>query len=665
MRKESEQYSVTRFRSTVLFSALAPSTILFLAYFTVSLLDLWQFGPKVMQSIAYILSIVLGFTFLILAAVGKFTLSFRRMVPRLMIGVFVAIGAVFISGEDFERLSTLSLKPRPLFEYPEPTVVAFLTPPLYLGKETVTQNMISHGEGAKGINPIYEGSILDVRVEGTDWAPSINLSDGTEIKFDELKDGSFKVSAKINQQVSWSIDQGSYQLGHWPITLIDDEKPKIIEFSLQEHENEKGYIALRVRVADDRKIMNAAIEVIDNAGNSSDKKELSIREIKSYKSTFYVDLTGSELAGQEVALKLSVEDEAGQNSVSVLDKVEVPNKDYHSPIAHKLNALREELISADYDLNSLSRQMKALGLLSDDEGLPPIYYMALRSAYWRLTDPANENDFASARDMLWDIAEGIEDGGLSSIENDLIYSLDELSLSINQNQSVQNIRIYLRETDRLFRDYISVSNQTFSKRYSLEIDLNALRKLYSYILTFSDQEKFYNAALIVDFIRKGLTQNDDLILSEGGLGNYFALSESRQIIDNLIAIQKTLLASSYNDQMLRNVVNQSPAKKKNERTIKAKNNQIMLQTKVGAAVKLLGKKMSFTGDSSGFLIENASALVDEIIANMKKSELSQVTQSQSELIAIMSNLKRVLNKPISSAPELKDILQEINAKPVS
>lgn len=648
-----------------MFSALAPGIILFLAYYTVSLLDLWQFGPDVMQSVAYMLSIFLGLMFLVMAALGRFSLSVKRMLPRITIGMFVAFGAAFFSGEDFSRLSTLSLMPRAMFEYPEPQIVASITPPLYLERETVTQNMINDGEGAAGINPIYEGSILDVKVDGTDWAPTIKLSDGTEIKFDALNKGSFKVSAKIDQQISWSINQGSHRLGYWPITLIDDEKPKIINFTREEHKNDKGYIALGVRVADDRKIMSVAIEVIDDVGNSSDRRELSIREVQSYKSTFYIDLTGSEYAGKEVALKLTVEDEAGQRSTSILNEIEVPNKTYNNPVAHKLNALREELISSEYDLKSLSRQMKALGFLSDDEGLPPVYYMALRSAYWRLTDPSNENDFATGRDMLWDIAERVEDGGLATIENDLIYSLDELSLSINQNKSVQDIRESLRDTDRLFRDYIRASNQTVSKRYSLDIDIKALRKLYSYILTFSDQEKFYNAALIVDFMRKGLTQNDDLILSEGGLGNYFALSESRQIIDNLIAIQKTLLASSYNDQMLKEVIKQPSVRKKNERTIKAKSNQILLQTKVGVAVKLLGKKISFAGNNSDFLIQNATALVEEIIVNMEKSELSQVTQSQSELIAIMSNLKRVLNRPISSAPELKDILQEINAKPVS
>jgi len=73
----------------------------------------------------------------------------------------------------------------------------------------------------------------------------------------------------------------------------------------------------------------------------------------------------------------------------------------------------------------------------------------------------------------------------------------------------------------------------------------------------------------------------------------------------------------------------------------------------------------FSGSTSGFLINNASDLIEEILSSMKKSDTAEVTQSQSELIAVMSNLKRVLNKPVSRSPELQNILKEINSKPVS
>jgi len=327
-------------------------------------------------------------------------------------------------------------------------------------------------------------------------------------------------------------------------------------------------------------------------------------------------------------------------------------------VAGKLILLRKELDRPDYDLRRLARQIQALGLLPDSEGLPPVYYMALRSVYWRLTKPTYEDDIEIAKDLLWDVAIKLEGGDISVIENSLITKLDDLRLVLNQKKPIADVRDEIRSADRLFRQYSNAMENNFSNLYSLKIDFKSLRKLYSYILSFSEQEKYYNAALVVDFIRKGIVQNDDLILSKEGLGNYFVLSESRQIIENLISIQKTLLASSYNEQMKVKSKNIVDNQDMNE-------NRIILQSKVGDAVKLLGEKISFTGTSSEFLIHNASQLIQEILTNMKTSEISQVTQSQSELIGVMSNLKRLLNKPVSQSKELRDILHEINSKPVS
>ncbi|MBT5072963.1 MAG: DUF4175 family protein [Kordiimonadaceae bacterium] len=618
-----------------------------------------------MQIIIYFLIMATSILYVVMGLKGKTETSPKKLISRLGLFTSVTVIIALMSGDSFSRLSTLAFKPRALFDYPVPEITATLSPPLYLNQETSHKIIkISNAEDAD-INPIYEGSILDVHVKGLKWQPTVRLSDGKEVPFEVTEEGSFKASVKIDQQISWSLNQGSHVIGSWPIILIDDEKPVISSFTLEDHENEKGYIALKIALKDDRKIMKTSIEVGNESRGSMNFQDLSIRDVSSYNNIFYLDFTGSQYAGLKADLKILVEDEAGQVSTAELKDIELPEKTYSQPIAHKLISLRNELSEPDYDLRALSRQMKALGLLSDQEGLPPIYYMALRSAYWRLVDPSQTTDRQVARDLLWDIAQKIEDSELGPIENELIISLDELTLSINQKKTLGEIRDKLRVSNDLFRNYINASRTNVSGRYTLDVDMAALRKLYSYILAFSDQDKYRNAVMIVDFMKKGLVQNDELILSKGGLGNYFALSESRQIIDNLITIQKTLLASSYNEQMQGKLVESSIVRPKNNKKPKDKNKQILLQSKVGDAVKLLGEKISFAGDNSGFLIQNASELVNDIIANMKRSETHLVTQSQSELIAVMSNLKRVLNKPISSSFELQNILKEISSKPVS
>ena len=608
--------------------------------------------------------LIAGASCLILGCVGKIKFSNETAIKRLVICVGATVILALTNWADLSRLTTLAFMPRSLFEYPVPKITATITAPLYLQKETFQKNMGDIDSDNAGLNPIHEGSILDVHVAGTDWRPEVKLSDGKQVAFERLDDGSFKASTKIDTQISWSINQGSYTLGAWPIILIDDEDPQIEQFNLEDHENGKGYLAFDVDVSDDRKIMAAAIELINSDGTAADRKNLAIRDVKSYNSVFYLDFTGSDYAGMTANVKLSLEDEAGQVSSAVLNDVKIPIKTYSHEVAGKLMSLYHGLGESNPELRSIARQMKALGLLPDSEGLPAVYYMAMRSAYWRLVNQKDEEDRRVARDLLWDTAQRIEANGLGGIENRIIVGLDELTLLIHKKKTVNEIREGLRSVDGLFRDYIAAGKRTTSNDYTLNVDIQALRKLYSYILAFSDQEKYSNATLLVDFMRKGLVQNDDLILSKDGLGNYFALSEGRKIIDNLISIQKTLLASSSNEQMQNKLMKSMQMADRAPTAVNNKHSQFILQSKVGDAVKLLEQKVSFASDNSEFLLKNATILVDDILLKMKSSETNQVAQFQSELIAIMSNLKRELNKPETKSPELQNIMKEINSPPV-
>lgn len=643
---------------------VVPPLTLLLLYYTLSLFDIWEKFSPILQAVFYV-SLIAAFLLMItFSLLGKIKFNRKYTRRRFLVVLSAMLVGVLISGNNFERLTTLSFKPRALFKYDKPQLTATLTPPLYLDQDTTKKQLVITENGYEDINPIYEGSIIDLKVTGTQWAPTFLLSDGTEIAFEKIDDNEFIASTQIGSQNSWSLMQGSYKIGEWPIIIIDDEEPNIDHFTLEEYDNDKGYLAFKVDVDDDRKLMNASIAIQDKNGEKEDIKQLAIRNVRAINRVYYADFSGSQLAGQTANIILSIEDEAGQRTTSILKDILVPEKSYEHPVAGNLIDLRQELMEPSYDKRRILRHLKALGLLGEKEGLPAVYYMALRSAYWRLANPSEEDDVLTARDLLWDTAQTLENRGIGVIESDLLAALDELRLAIQQKQEVLEIREKLRTADQLFKDYSFIVSLDISNRYDLEIDIKALRRLYSYILAFSDQKKFYSASLIVDFMEKGLVQNDDLIFSRDGLGNYFALTESRQIIDNLIKIQKTLLASSYNEQMnskIRNErINVNEAK-----TTKNKKNQIALQEKVGAAVKMLGDKISFSGSTSGFLINNASDLIEEILSNMKKSDTAEVTQSQSELIAVMSNLKRVLNKPVSRSPELQNILKEINSKPVS
>ncbi|MDG1995293.1 MAG: DUF4175 family protein [Emcibacteraceae bacterium] len=660
MQKNDEKFKLNK-----TFYAVMPAVILGLIYYSVSLFDLWEIIPGYIQLVVLFAVIIAGVVLFFLDITGKLSLSKKRMSRRLAISASLAILAVITSGDHFLRLSTLSIMPRVLFDYSDPQITATLTPPLYLNQDSQHKELKKINDNYEEINPIYEGSVLDINVQGTKWAPEMVLSDGSLVAFEKVGENEFQANVKIDMQTSWQLRQGSYVIGDWPIQLIDDESPEIDQFALEEYENDKGYLAFKVDVDDDKKIMNAEIAILKKNGVTEENTPLAISEVRSMNSIYYASLSGSSYAGKKVDVVLNVEDEAGQVTSQIIEDVLIPEKQYRHPIANKLIAIREELFKDKYERNILFRELKALGLLGEKENLPAVYYMGLRTAYWRLVNPTNDNDQEVARDLLWDLAQKLEDSEAGVIERNLLASLDELRLSIRQKKEVQEIRENLRTSDTLFKEYALASNLSTSNLYTLAIDIKALRRLYSYILSFSDQEKYYNASLIVNFMKKGIVQNDDLIFSKDGLGNYFALSESRQILDNIISIQKTLLTTSYNAQMSRRLKTPIITDIDHVGIKDKKAKQIALQKKIGNAVKILGQKISFAGSSSELLINNATVLIDEILQDMNKNDVSEVTQSQSELIAVMSNLKRMLNKPVSRSPELQNILKEINSEPVS
>ena len=643
-------------------SVLTPALIIVLGYYILSLLEVWAYVPESFQVVAYFGVLIFALSTVFLGINRKLNYSVPRA-RKILLGLTLFAGILgFSSIEEFSRLNSQAIKPKGLFDYPNAEISVMVNPPVYSGGSSFEVN-----PGETLINDIPEGSVIDVRVDNLIWKPHAKLSDGQKIHFTESDEGGFQASFTVNDQTGWSLKQGAYLLDQWDLDIIDDGEPVFKELVIDHNQNnDKGYIPLKINVEDDHKIMRTSVSIDGETIDEDDRIDLAVRNIQSYENVIYLDLTGSDYTGSKVDLLVSIEDEAGQVTTRRIEDIEIPAKDYKKPLARKLVSLYNHLENPEGKLRSSAREIKALGLISEGESLPPIYYMALRSAYWRLINPTEPDDRNVARDLLWDVAQKIENGEIASIENELLYSLDELALGIRQELPLKELRPLLRRADGLFLNYRNKVRQIYSEDYKLEIDTTALRKLYSYILAFADQDKHHNAALIVDFMRKGLVEDDNLILSKDGLGNYFALFEGRQIIDNLIEIQKSLLVSSHNFQM-KNVLSSSNGLKVPERTrsAAAKEKEIQLQTRVGQAVKRLGEKISFADDHSGFLIDNATILIDEILESMKNSQTGEVARSQSELLTVMSNLKRILNKPVSDAPELQNLLKAINSQPVS
>lgn len=188
---------------------VVPPITLLLLYYTLSLFDIWEAFSPMLQAIFYISLIGAAFLLIILGLLEKITFNSKYMRRRFLVVMGVMLLGIVISGDDFDRLTTLTLKPRALFDYDKPEILATLTPPLYIAHDTVKKKLMLTSGEYESINPVYEGSVIDLRVSGTKWAPTFFLSDGTEIAFEQTAKEEFIVSAQIDEQTSWALMQGS------------------------------------------------------------------------------------------------------------------------------------------------------------------------------------------------------------------------------------------------------------------------------------------------------------------------------------------------------------------------------------------------------------------------------------------------------------------------
>jgi hypothetical protein len=657
-------------------AGIVPALILFFIYLSISFLDLWELIPFAVKMVWFVIVIASGTFFIVRSFQNrKADVSFGLITKRLkLLAVSIVIFAVLAlySKEDFSRLITLALMPQGIFQYPTPEVTVTITPPSYLKQKKNTLVLGSNPQLNQPIAHIYEGSILDIKVANTRWQPKIRFSDDSIVLFEQQDDHSFIAQTKITDQTKWWVAQGTHILADFPIMIIEDKSPTIISFEQEEGKNEKGYMAFKIAVEDDYNIIGARLDVLEmDVPNDNivkrviDSHLLSISDIKSYQNVFYIDLSASGNFGKTATLRLSVEDEAGQTSDQFLDNVSIPERVFTNITANKLNLLRKDLNDQTSTVKSISRQLEMMSQRDELEHFPPVYYLGLRSAYWRLVSPSSAEDAKSVKKILWDIALAVEEGGVNSYENSLIFAFDELILMLNQEKPYEDIREALNNIDTLFKLYSDAVYKSNIKRKVLQIDFKSLRKLYGYILVHSAQKNFHDASLIADMIRKGLLRNDEMLLGIRGFDRYMVLSQGKILLENLIAIQKNLLASSYNEQLNNRLASSSNVDRITDAIVQKQNKNIVMQSKVGDTVKLLEQKIMTTGYSNEYLFQNATDLVEEILLNMKTSEVVQVAQFQSELVTVLSDLKKLLNGPVTLIPELQNVIPKMNESPHS
>ncbi len=674
LTKATETTAATH-KTHSLYSGLLQAAALYLGYLALSLTDLWGYLPPMVQAVTYgllfllmiacIMSGFLGGSFLGGGFPGKRAWPLKASLRAAILSLLLFSIAGIMAGPDSGRLLEIAVKPRAVFSYPTPEITLTVTPPAYSGRQEYVEVLDVNAEQSGEIKAIPEGSSFKVRLNNISHAPRL-IAGHQSVMFLAGEMGDFVAEITLKDETGWQIKEGSRRIGAWPINILEDEAPIIDRADFRQLMTDDGLFGLSLHLRDDYGLDRVTVGVVPPgvADDPYDRTTLAISELKEYSGELYVNLAASDFAGDQVDLVLEVIDQAGQSRKKVISGISLPQKKFANPHARKIIGIRGEILKQPDIRKKLARQIMALGLVQGDGQISPVYYMALRSAYWRLTNPVDVDDISSARDILWDLALTMEEGGQSISE--ILEALASLKLSLLKRVELATVKQQLQELDRrvvLFRRQEMSAVSPYPLRDSLRqkdkaenYNIKALRRIYSKIIAHSHYREFDQALDMVSYLEHGFIYPDRNIFSDRSYAHFQVIARARDKVDILEKTQRQVMSYVYRNSVemevaivdLPEMAARSGLKLPSNKDIQ---NWIAIQKKLGETVNELGRSLLISGIDASRITVATSDLMADVVNSMEAGNLAATAQYQAEILNQLRQLKRLLDRKIKYNPE--------------
>ncbi|HEY0281694.1 MAG TPA: DUF4175 family protein, partial [Rhizomicrobium sp.] len=299
---------------------------------------------------------------------------------------------------------------------------------------------------------VPQGSILNLRVHGADHMPSVTL-EGARF---EGGDGEYAASAPLAADGHVRVRASGHTIGSWKIAVIPDRKPTIA-FTAPPSATDRQALKLSYKAGDDYGVV-AARAVIRPQGRKADPiiidLQLPGRSATAVAQTMFRDLTEHPYAGLNVDITLEARDAAGQTATSNTASFRLPQRNFTDPLARALIEQRQNLASLGNAAKVL-RTLDALTLAPDKFYAQAMgTYLALRAAVWGLKYAKNRQDIQRIEDLLWQIAVGLEQGGILTMAEQLRRMQQTLSQMMAQGAPQDEIDAMFQRYQDLLQRYL-------------------------------------------------------------------------------------------------------------------------------------------------------------------------------------------------------------------
>ncbi|WP_375675190.1 TIGR02302 family protein [Bartonella sp. AP9QHHD] len=352
---------------------------------------------------------------------------------------------------------------RPIVDEKLMRIDAWVTPPAYTGvapiyltKDEKTQLEIP--EGSNVVVRVVNGAGITVKAKSVEDGREVSFSEKTEQT--ALNDPIVHFETHLKHPINLFVSSHRKKQ-QWHLQIIKDTLPTI-------HWLEKpgriltGSLELRYVVDDDYGVTKAFVEIEpflpQNKSASSlynaPEIELLLPRGGKGKMRMVQDISAHPWAGSQVKITLVAEDGAGQKGRSKTFVMILPQRVFSNPVARAVVELRRLLA-----LNPLARErvldMLSALLVRPEKGLQNAsHFIVLQSAWTRLSLAQTDEDLRDVVDYLWQIALGIEDNQLESVQKKLKQAQAALRDALRYGASAAEIERLMADLRQAMDEYI-------------------------------------------------------------------------------------------------------------------------------------------------------------------------------------------------------------------
>jgi uncharacterized protein (TIGR02302 family) len=374
---------------------------------------------------------------------------------RLVVLMLMAIG-VLVAGRDWERRIALAFALDANGGAPSASLDAWITPPAYTGWAPIYLR-----PGSQAPIAVPRGSELVLRVHGGRIAPHLQFSPEPSGGVADFagRDDAWGTRVKLTSGAQVNVQDASARLGHWRIRTIADQPP-VIAFAAPPARTERDALKIAYTAGDDYGVVVARAIIRPLARHAHGVLSIDLplpqASAKTVSETAFRDLTGHPFAGLDVEITLEARDGAGQIGRSKPVRMRLPERIFTNPLARALIEQRQQL-AADAP-NARARVAAMLDALAIAPqrfyANQPGIYLGLRTAYWTLRRARGPDETVGVEDMLWQMANALEKGGLYDAAQRLRAIAQLLDQALAQGAPQSTIDALMQRYQEALKNYL-------------------------------------------------------------------------------------------------------------------------------------------------------------------------------------------------------------------